>query len=465
MLNPQLGGEVVRAAEDNGIEPAALLAVVEIESSGAPFEQDNETPRFLFERHVFYRELKHRAPARLTRAVAEGLANETWQRNTQYKDQGSSSGRLALLARARAVDEECANRSCSWGLGQTMGFLAEELGFASANAMLAHMIAGGTAVQLDLMIREIRRKNILSALNQHDWERFALRYNGSGYRQNRYDTRLASAYARWRGNEPAPVAGGSLMMGARGDAVRGLQLALQRGGYAPGEIDGIFGSRTRDAVIAFQRDRGLQASGIADPATLQALALAAPLETTSGKETTMERQDILRALLDAAMRQGGGQAAQQKVLQDLLAAAQQPVAPEALSPNSAIDNALGGDTLKGKKTMLAVLAYVVLSILQTQDVVGYATGPTPDQKAAVTKTAPAGTTTAPAPAGQAATPSASSAATPPPSTAATAPVNGQTPTGTILTTLIAAFGGLGFLAKIDRGIKALAMAAGARTGV
>ena len=54
----------------------------------------------------------------------------------------------------------------------------------------------------------------------------------------------------------------TLRYGDRGVFVRYLQLALQRAGYDPGAIDGIFGTRTLDAVTAFQRANGLTSDGI-----------------------------------------------------------------------------------------------------------------------------------------------------------------------------------------------------------
>lgn len=188
----------IAAAKANGIEPAALLAVVEIESAGKLFEQDGVTPRLLFERHVFHRELKKRAPGKLERAIAQGLAIPQWNKATQYRDQATSTARLALLDRARAVDAECANRSASWGLGQTMGFNAEGLGFPSATALLKFMIAGGVTAQVDCMVREIKRNKLEQKLRVGDWAGFARGYNGPGYAQNQYDTRLALAYRKWQ---------------------------------------------------------------------------------------------------------------------------------------------------------------------------------------------------------------------------------------------------------------------------
>ena len=63
----------------------------------------------------------------------------------------------------------------------------------------------------------------------------------------------------------------TLRSGDRGAQVAFLQLALQRAGYDAGALDGIFGSRTQAAVIAFQRAARLTPDGIAGARTLQAL--------------------------------------------------------------------------------------------------------------------------------------------------------------------------------------------------
>jgi peptidoglycan hydrolase-like protein with peptidoglycan-binding domain len=53
-----------------------------------------------------------------------------------------------------------------------------------------------------------------------------------------------------------------LRLGASGEAVRQLQVALKGLGYDPGAIDGQFGSRTEAAVKAFQRAQGIAVDGI-----------------------------------------------------------------------------------------------------------------------------------------------------------------------------------------------------------
>ncbi|WP_051460562.1 N-acetylmuramidase domain-containing protein [Xanthobacter sp. 126] len=259
---------VIGAAKANGIPAAALLAVVEIEAEWKAFEDDGVTPCLLFERHVFYRELKERAPDKLGAAVKAGLARQKWSPSTQYKDLGPSKARLAILSRARGIDEECANRSCSWGLGQTMGFLAEELGYTSATVMLDRMVAGGVAAQVDMMIAEIKRKSLVDELQRGDWAGFARAYNGEGYKKNEYDTRLAAACRRWEAKlGGAPVGDPDL------PKVQSDLIAL---GYdlGPAGADGVLGRRTREAVLRFQEEQGLAVDGKIGPQTKAAILAA-----------------------------------------------------------------------------------------------------------------------------------------------------------------------------------------------
>ena len=58
-----------------------------------------------------------------------------------------------------------------------------------------------------------------------------------------------------------------LRTGSRGDAVRKLQELLNALGYDCGSVDGIFGSKTYAAVLAFQKANGLGADGIVGPLT------------------------------------------------------------------------------------------------------------------------------------------------------------------------------------------------------
>ena len=63
-------------------------------------------------------------------------------------------------------------------------------------------------------------------------------------------------------------------VGSRGSEVRAIQTFLLSQGYYEGNVDGIYGTATKNAVIRFQRDAGLTADGIAGEKTLEAMGIA-----------------------------------------------------------------------------------------------------------------------------------------------------------------------------------------------
>lgn len=67
--------------------------------------------------------------------------------------------------------------------------------------------------------------------------------------------------------------GPMLRVGSRGDSVKALQSALNQMGYNAGNVDGIFGNNTKNAVVRFQRDNGISADGIVGPNTKQKFAI------------------------------------------------------------------------------------------------------------------------------------------------------------------------------------------------
>ena len=63
----------------------------------------------------------------------------------------------------------------------------------------------------------------------------------------------------------------TLRLGARGPIVEFLQNILIYLGLYTGEIDGVLGQNTRNAIIAFQRQNGLSPDGVVGPRTWLAL--------------------------------------------------------------------------------------------------------------------------------------------------------------------------------------------------
>ena len=63
-------------------------------------------------------------------------------------------------------------------------------------------------------------------------------------------------------------------LGSRGEEVRKIQQRLKNWGYYTGSVDGIYGTKTRDAVKYFQRKNGLTVDGIAGKNTLAAMGIS-----------------------------------------------------------------------------------------------------------------------------------------------------------------------------------------------
>lgn len=80
--------------------------------------------------------------------------------------------------------------------------------------------------------------------------------------------------------------------GSTGGEVTQIQQRLQELGYDPGTADGIYGSRTKNAVICFQRDYGLDDDGIAGPKTLEALGLTSGGGSGGGSFGGFSESDI-----------------------------------------------------------------------------------------------------------------------------------------------------------------------------
>jgi hypothetical protein len=234
---------IADAAKKLGCEVAAVRAVIDVESRGG-FLPDGR-PKILFERHYFSRLTKGRFDA-----SHPGISNGKWG------GYGAAGGhQYDRLNEAAALDRDAALRSASWGLFQIMGDHCKTLGYADAEAFVAAMVSG-EAAQLDAFVAFVKKNKLDDELIRHDWAGFARGYNGPAYRENRYDTKLAAAYAFHNNGSPrTDSARPTLRLGDKGDAVIELQNLL---GIKP---DGDFGPKTKRAVIASQNTTALLADG------------------------------------------------------------------------------------------------------------------------------------------------------------------------------------------------------------
>lgn len=86
--------------------------------------------------------------------------------------------------------------------------------------------------------------------------------------------------------------------GSRGSEVTEIQTRLKRWGYYNGSVDGIYGTQTKDAVIAFQKKNGLTADGIAGDRTLAAMGITSSSGSgsSSGKYSQSDVQLLARMI-------------------------------------------------------------------------------------------------------------------------------------------------------------------------
>lgn len=247
------------------IEPAALLAVAEVESNGQIFAlvDGRPEPVIRWEGHYFDQRLKG---AERELARSKKLASP---KAGAIKNPNSQAARWAILAKASAINRQAALESISVGLGQVMIAHWNRLAFSSAEEMLA-MARRDAAGQIELMARFVDVMGLADELKRKDFAAFARGYNGAAFRKNKYDVKMAAAYRRLSGDHPVSEATGMLRMGSHGAKVRELQTLLVRAGYAV-HVDGDFGPGTRDAVRAFQRSQNVEVDGVAGPKTFQEL--------------------------------------------------------------------------------------------------------------------------------------------------------------------------------------------------
>ncbi len=182
---PLAEGDVLIIAGYLGCEIAALRAVMQIEAAGKGFDAQGR-PKMLFEPHIFWRELG--PGAKRDQAVKEGLAYSKWRSGSYPRDS------YPRLTAAVAIDRDAALRSASWGAGQVMGFNHEAAGFDSVVTFVEAMKLSEGA-HLYAMARFIVSKGLQRHLVAKNWSSFAKGYNGSGYAQHGYHTKLAAAYA------------------------------------------------------------------------------------------------------------------------------------------------------------------------------------------------------------------------------------------------------------------------------
>ena len=189
----KLTEEDIRAAASLiAVEIAAIQAVAEVESLGSGFLKSRR-PVILFESYQFHIRTKGRYDN-----SHPHISTKSWIRNYLGGEE-----EYTRLEEAIALDKRAALESASWGRFQIMGFNHLYCGFDSVEDFVqAHIL--NEREHLLAFCAFIKSMKLDSHLRNHDWISFARLYNGPGYARNKYDIRLANAYAKFKAKESAP---------------------------------------------------------------------------------------------------------------------------------------------------------------------------------------------------------------------------------------------------------------------
>lgn len=194
MKSPLTEKDYARAALNLGVEVAVIKAVATVESSGGGFIKGSDRPKILFEGHKFWERLEaHGIDPEFYEEGNEDVLYPSWTREHYI----GSIGEYGRLEKASTIHLPAALESASWGKFQVMGYHWKALGYESIQTFV-HKMYESEGAHLDSFVRYIKANGLADELQRHDWEGFAKKYNGPGYKANAYDIKMANAYARYK---------------------------------------------------------------------------------------------------------------------------------------------------------------------------------------------------------------------------------------------------------------------------
>jgi hypothetical protein len=181
---PLTNEDVRRAAERINVTPAHIWTVWDVEASGNPFIGGR--PTILFEPHRF---------ARMT----GGRFNEShptvsyarWGARPYPRTQAERYDQLML---ATSLDATAGLSAASYGGFQVLGENWRTLGYRNAFEF-AYRQSLTVGHQMESFVKFLEVNSLAGHLRNNNWASFARGYNGTGFRENRYDEKLAARFA------------------------------------------------------------------------------------------------------------------------------------------------------------------------------------------------------------------------------------------------------------------------------
>ena len=172
-----------------GVEENVIRAVAKVESGGKGFNKDGSI-KIRFEGHHFRKQLIKQG------LDADDLADDGYDDVIYtYDDRGGKKHGYSAYNRAKGLNSKAAKMATSYGAYQIMGFNYKAAGYGSVDDFVASQAT--TAGQVEAFINFVAANNqMLQALKDKDFTKFAKLYNGPSYSDNDYDTKMENEYEK-----------------------------------------------------------------------------------------------------------------------------------------------------------------------------------------------------------------------------------------------------------------------------
>jgi N-acetylmuramidase len=198
----EMGQFIAAEAHRLGLSPAAVAALMIVESGGKAFG-DRDRPIARFENHVFDRQWGTANAA----VFAQHFQYNSWRGATHRFRELPTDPWLAchrnqtvewqcIELAARLAGPEPALRSASFGAGQIMGFNHARVGFASATAMVEAFTASLRAQVTAILSFIGASTTLLAHAAAGQWLPIARAYNGGG-QAAAYAAKIGSYHAAY----------------------------------------------------------------------------------------------------------------------------------------------------------------------------------------------------------------------------------------------------------------------------
>lgn len=174
-----------KAAEELGVEAAAVHAVAEVEGGSRTGFDKKGRPKILFEARWFSKFTLGKYDKKYPH-----LSQQTWAGAKKYY----SLDQWGRMYEAMTLNQEAAWKSASWGKFQVMGF--NHNGWDNVKDFVFAMFKS-EAQHLQAFLAYCKDRNLVRHLKNKDWAAFAYGYNGELYAQNNYHTKMKAAYEKY----------------------------------------------------------------------------------------------------------------------------------------------------------------------------------------------------------------------------------------------------------------------------